>query len=102
MASIDFSGLVSNLGSLMPSSNEILQSLAVSAASGVLVAGLKAQTGSGALDPLGLFPHNAAPVAPTNNANGIFGPTITASAFSSLTPAAQAAFLGAQGHIISG
>ena len=99
-AGIDLSslgGLTSNLSALVPDTNSVLQSIAVSAASGVVLAGLKQQVGSGALDPLGLF-HGA----PANNPSAVVGPTITASAFASLPPAAQGSFLAAGGHIVSG
>jgi hypothetical protein len=101
MAGLDLSslsGLTSNLSQLVPDSNTILQNVAVSAASGIVLAGLKSQVGSGALDPLGIF-HGA---AASNNPSAVVGPTITASAFSSLTPAAQSSFLAAGGHIIAG
>jgi len=92
------SGLTANLSALVPDSNTILQNVAVSAASGVVLAGLKQQVGSGALDPLGLFHGAAAP----NNPSAVVGPTITASAFSSLTPQAQSTFLATGGHIVAG
>lgn len=104
MAAIDFGSLASSLAGVLPNNEQIIQQVAVGAASGVVLAGLKAQVASGALDPLGLFPHQANAPAPTpaNNPNATVGPTITASAFSSLTPAAQGAFLAAGGHIVAG
>lgn len=95
---LDLSGLESTLTGLLPSNNELLQSIAVSAASGVVLAGIKQQLASGALDPLGLF-HNQ---APANNPNAITGPTITASAFAALAPAVQAQLTTAGVHIIAG
>lgn len=98
MAALDLTGIESALTGLVPSTNDILQSIAVSAASGVILSGLKNQIGTGALDPLGLF--NKA--APANNPNAVTGPTASASAFAAMPPAAQAAFLAAGGHIVNG
>jgi hypothetical protein len=101
MAGLDlssFGGLVSNIGSLVPDSNTIIQNVAVSAASGIVLAGLKQQVGSGALDPLGIFHGAAAP----NNPAAVVGPTITASAFASLPAAAQTQLLASGAHIVNG
>jgi hypothetical protein len=83
---------------LLPSNQELLQSIAVSAASGVVLAGIKQQLASGALDPLGLFQNQA----PSNNPNAITGPTVTASAFAALAPAVQAQLTAADVHIVAG
>ena len=98
MASFDFSGLVSGLASAMPSQESVIQNVALSAASGVVLAGLKQQVGSGALDPIGLFHGNS--VSATNNPNNITGPTATAAALNGMTGAAQAAFFAAGGHVV--
>lgn len=103
MAALDLSslsGLTNNLSALMPSNTDILNSVLVSAASGVVLAGLKQQVGSGALDPIGLFHSNS--VSPVNNPNNVVGPTITSSAFSALPPAAQAQVLAGGAHIVAG
>lgn len=100
MATLDLANVESTLSSLVPNTNDVLQSIAVSAASGVVLAGLKQQIGAGALDPLGLFSKSGA--AQANNPSAVVGPTVTASAFSALTPAAQAAVLAAGGHIVAG
>ena len=102
--SLDLSGLSGSLASALPSSGAILDNVILGAATSVVLSGLKQQAGSGALDPLGLFPHNTAnaPVAPTNNPNITNGPTITASAFASLPPASQASLLAAGAHILAG
>ena len=98
MASFDFSGLVSGLAAAMPSQESVIQNVALSAASGVVLAGLKQQVGSGALDPIGLFHGNS--VTPSNNPNNITGPTATAAALNAMGPAAQAAFFAAGGHVV--
>lgn len=92
------SGLTSNLSALVPDSNTILQNVAISAASGVVLAGLKSQIGSGALDPLGVF-HAA---APANNPASVIGPTITGSAYAALPAATQAQLTAAGVHIVAG
>lgn len=100
MASIDLNSLTQTLTGLVPDTNTVLQNVAISAASGVVLAGLKQQIGTGALDPLGIFHGSNAGAA--NNPAAVVGPTVTASAFSSLTPAAQSSFLAAGGHIVAG
>lgn len=100
MASFDFSGIVSGLASAMPNQSDVINNVMISAASGVLLAGLKAQVNNGALDPIGLFHGNT--VAPANNPNNTVGPTITASAFASLPPAAQTQMLAAGVHVVAG
>ena len=89
------SGLVSQLGNLLPSGASIVENLVVGAATNTVVKGLQAG-GADALDPLHLFPH------PANNPASVQSPTITASAFATLPPAAQATFLTAGGHIVAG
>ena len=92
-----------NLGSLIPSSSDIVQNVALGAASSVVLAGLKAQAGSGALDPLGLFPQqHAAPIAATNNPAVASGATITASAFAQLPGNIQLQLTTAGVHIVAG
>jgi len=88
--------ILADVTSLLPSQTGIIQDLAASAAAGVILSGLKAQSVN--LDPLGLFHNTTA----ANNPNAAVGPTITASAFSSLPPASQASFLAAGGHIVAG
>ena len=103
MSTIDLSslsGLTSNLSALMPSQSDVINNVLISAASGVVLAGLKQQVGSGALDPIGLFHGNT--VTPANNPNNTLGPTITASAFAALPPAAQTQLLAAGAHIVAG
>jgi len=54
---------ISDITAILPSTNDILQQVALSAATGVVIAGIKNQAGNGSLDPLGLF-HPAASAAP--------------------------------------
>ena len=100
MATVDLSGIVSSLASAMPNQTDVLNNVMISAASGVLLAGLKTQVGNGALDPIGLFHGNT--VTPANNPNNTVGPTITASAFASLPAAAQTQMLAAGVHVVAG
>lgn len=93
---VNLAGVASAIGGLVPSTSEIVQNVAVSAASGVILAGLKQQMEGGSLDPMGLFHH------PANNPNAASGPTASASAFSAMSPAAQSSFLAAGGHVIAG
>ena len=99
MATLDFSGIVSGLASAMPSQESVLQNVALSAASGIVLAGLKQQVGSGALDPIGLFHGNT--VTPVNNPNNATGPTITSAAFAALPAATQTQLLAAGVHIVA-
>jgi hypothetical protein len=100
MASFDFSGIVSGLAGAMPNQTDIINNVLLSAASGVVLAGLKQQVGNGSLDPIGLFHGNT--VTPANNPNNTVGPTITASAFASLPPGAQTQMLAAGVHVVAG
>ena len=78
--SLDLSGLSGSLATALPSTGDVLNNVLLGAATSVVLSGLKQQAGSGALDPLGLFPHNTSndPIAPTNNPNITNGPTIWA------------------------
>lgn len=98
------SGLTSQLGNLIPSGDEVLQQMAVGLAGSVALAGLKAKLGDGTIpDPLHLAGQaQQAPVAPANNPNVIVGPTVTATAFAAMPPAAQQALLTAGTHIVAG
>ena len=103
MATLDLSslsGLTSNLGALLPNQTDVINNVILGAASSVVLAGLKQQVGSGALDPIGLFHANQ--VTPANNPNNTVGPTITASAFASLPAAAQTQMLAAGVHVVAG
>jgi hypothetical protein len=104
MAGLDLSSLSAlqtNLGALVPSSTDILQQVAVGAASGVVLAGLKSQVASGALDPLGLFNHQQ-PAAGNAPPTVVSTTTITASAFSALPAALQAQLQTSGVHIVAG
>ena len=92
---LDVTGLIT---SLIPSNTSLAQDLVTSAGASVVLAGLKTQAGMDAIDPLGIIHKDS----PNNNPNNIVGPTITASAFSTLSPAAQAQIMAAGAHIVSG
>ena len=107
MAGLDLSslsGLAGNLGALVPSSEQVIQNMAVGLAGSVALAGLKAKLGDGTIpDPLHLHGQTQqAPVAPTNNPNVIVGPTITASAFAAIPAAAQQQLIASGVHIVAG
>lgn len=92
------SSLSSSLGNLIPSSSDILQNVALGAATSVVLAGMKSSAGQDAIDPLGLFHQHA----PANNPNAMVGPTVTASAFAAMPPATQAQLAAAGVHIVAG
>lgn len=101
MAGLDLSSLSAletNVAGLLPNQTDVLQGVVTSAAAGVVLSGLKAQMGNGALDPLGLF----ANTHPANNPNAVVGPTITASAYAALPAAAQASLVAGGVHIVAG
>lgn len=97
-------GLTSNLGSLVPSADSVLQNMAVGLAGSVALAGLKAKLGDGTIpDPLHLAGQaQQAPVVPANNPNVIVGPTVTGSAFAALPPAVQQQLIASGVHIVAG
>jgi len=100
MATFDFSGIVSGVAAAVPNQTDIINNVLISAASGVVLAGLKQQVGNGSLDPIGLFHSNS--VTPANNPNNTVGPTITASAFAALPAGSQTSLLAAGVHIVAG
>ena len=100
MATFDFSGITSGLAAALPNQTDVINNVLLSAASGVVLAGLKQQVGNGSLDPIGLFHANT--VTPANNPNNTVGPTITASAFAALPPASQTSLVEAGVHIVAG
>jgi len=104
--SVDVSSILSNvnLNALVPSSTDVINNLILGAGTSVVLAGLKSKAGADAMDPLGLFHKDAPPAPPAavNNPNVVVGPTITASAFSALAPAAQAQLAASGVHIIAG
>jgi hypothetical protein len=91
---IALTGIVSDLGSLIPSSGDIMQQVIIGAGAGVLLAGLKSNAGLDAIDPLHLIPRPAVPATATSPAvpasvSTVVGKTVTGSVFASLTPAIQ-------------
>ena len=96
MSGIDlsnFGNLVSNLGGLMPTGNQIVENVLLGAASNVVLKGL---SGSGLL-PIPIPGQSA-----NNNPNVVAGPTITASAYAVLPASAQAQLMAAGVHIVAG
>lgn len=99
---IALTGIVGDLTNLIPSSQDLIQQVVLGAGASVVLAGVKTSAGQDALDPLHLFHKDPPPVAPTNNPNGIVGPSITASAFAAMPAASQTALLAAGVHIVAG
>ena len=99
---VAITGIFSDLVGLMPSTNELVQQLAVGTGLSVLMAGAKSSAGQDALDPLHLFHKDPAPIAPTNNPNMVVGASITQSAFQAMTPALQAQLIAGGVHIVAG
>jgi len=95
-----------DISAILPSTNDILQQVALSAASGVIIAGIKNQAGNGALDPLGLFNHPApaAPVAaPVAIAPTVIPHTaVAASVWATLSPADKAMLTASGVSIVAG
>lgn len=96
--SVNLTGVLSDLSSAIPSSNDVLQQVLVGAGASVVLAGLKTNAGMDAIDPLHIIHKDT----PNNNPNNVVGPTITASAFGALPPAAQAQVLASGVHIVAG
>ena len=95
---VNLTGVVGDLGNLIPSSTDVLQQVIVGAGASVVLAGLKTNAGMDALDPLHIIHKDT----PNNNPNNVVGPTITASAFSSLPPASQTQVLASGVHVVAG
>lgn len=92
------SALSSSLGSLIPSSSDVIQNVALGAATSIVLAGIKSSAGQDAIDPLGLFHKDA----PANNPNAVVGPTVTASAYAAMPAAVQAQLAASGVHIVAG
>jgi len=80
---IALTGVLGDLSSAIPSSTDILQQVMIGAGASVVLAGLKSQSGLDAVDPLHII-HKDQPTSV------VVGKTISAAAFSALSPAAQA------------
>ena len=91
-------GIFSDIGNLVPSQGDLLNSIIAGAAGTVVLSGLKSQDGQNALDPLHLF-H-----AKETNVQGAVqgGNVMIASQFAKLDPSTQAALLNAHYTIIPG
>lgn len=92
---VNLTGVLSDLQSAIPSSSDILQQVLIGAGASVVLSGLKTQAGMDAVDPLHII--HKSPEAPST----VVGKSITAAAFSSMSPSAQAAILAA-GYVIAG
>lgn len=95
---VNLTGVLSDLSSAIPSSQDVLQQVMVGAGASVVLAGLKTNAGMDAIDPLHIIHKDT----PNNNPNNVVGPTITSSAFGALTPQARAQVLASGVHIVSG
>jgi len=84
---VNLTGIVGDLTNLIPSSNDLLQSLIAGAAGTVVLSGLKSQEGQNALDPLHLFHHTPASGAPATGV--VQGQVMTMSKFLTLNPDQQ-------------
>ncbi|MGH7247493.1 MAG: hypothetical protein ACREH9_05250 [Pseudomonadota bacterium] len=99
--SLDIAALTGGIADALPSTQEVLQQVALGAASGIVLAGLKQQAESGALDPLGLFHKTTAPAdnAPTQIVPVTPAPTtVTLSAWNAMDAATRAQLIAA-GHL---
>lgn len=95
---------ISDITAVLPSTQDVLQQVALSAATGVVVAGIKNQAANGSLDPLGWFNHPAAPapqpvaVAPTAVAHT----KVAQSVWNTLSASDKAMLLGSGVEIVAG
>ena len=96
---------LSSIFSAMPSASAIAAQVATGVAGTVILSGLQSEGGQNALDPLHLIfkPNTTTAIAATATAPAAVvstaTPTISATAFASLTPAQQASVLAAGAHI---
>ena len=82
---VNLTGIFGDLANLVPSQNDILQSVAAGAAGTVVLAGLKSSEGQSALDPLNLFHHPATATTPAVS-GVVSGNVMTMSQFLALSP----------------
>jgi hypothetical protein len=90
--------ILGSVGALLPSTNQLLQSLVAGAVGTVVVSGLKSGSGQDALDPMHWFHH------PESNTTGVVqgSNVITMSKFMALTPDQQKMFQALNYTIIPG
>jgi hypothetical protein len=91
---IALTGMLGDLTSLLPNSNDLLQQIILGAGASVVLSGLKTNAGLEAIDPLHLIPRPAVPATDTHPAvpatvSAVVGKTVTGAVFASLTPAVQ-------------
>ncbi len=96
MAGLDFSAITNGLSGALSGINNVTVgdmagNIAMGVLAGAMTTGIKAQLG-------GLLPNLNAPANPAHPAGD--GPTATGAALSAMSPAAQAAFFAANGHVI--
>lgn len=94
----NLTGVFADIGNLIPSQGDLLNSIIAGAAGTVVLSGLKSQEGQNALDPLHLF--HAKDSGTQGAVQG--GPVMVASQFSKLDPGTQQALLAAHYTIIPG
>lgn len=104
---VALTGLFGDLANLVPTQNDILQSVAAGAAGTVVLAGLKSSEGQSAIDPLNLFHHPA--VAATSTAPAtpavsglVTGPVMTMSQYNALSADGKATVTAMKYTIIPG
>ena len=90
----DINSVLGGLGSIVPSTNELANQIALGAATSVVLAGLKSSAGQDAVDPLHIF-HK-------DGGSTIVGKTIAASAFNALDAAGKAQVLASGVSIVAG
>ena len=88
----DLNSVLGNLGNIIPSSNELVNNIALGAATSVVLSGLKSQGGQDAIDPLHIFHKDGSSTV-------IGGKTMSGAAFAALDPATKAQVLAA-GYMI--
>lgn len=102
---LDLSGGLSSILGDLPTSQQILQNVALGGVTTVILSGLKSAAGQDAVDPLHLIfkpPQQQAQPA-TNSTpatSAVPVPTATQAAFNAMSPASQVQFLQLGGHVI--
>lgn len=94
--SVNLTGILGDLSSALPSTQDVLQNVLVGAGASVVLAGLKTNAGLDAIDPLHII-HKDANGNATSTVVG--GKSITVSAFNALDQASKTAILAA-GYVV--
>jgi hypothetical protein len=85
---VSLTGVFSDLGNLIPSQTDVLNSVLAGAAGTVVLSGLQSNQGQDAVDPLHLFHHAATATTPAVT-GAVTGNVMSMSAFLALTPDQQ-------------